>query len=284
MKRWLAAGLMLAALVLPAVAAAQGPTRLASLQVSMWPEYDQRSVLVILQAQLPPDVPVPTTIQLPIPAAAGQPHAVAFADGAGGLVDANFVRTVQGDWAIINIESQSRSIWLEYYAQLAIDGAQRSFTYVWPAEVAVGALGYDVQQPPGASALTVTPAPQTETTNNRGLTVVSSALGAWPEGQPVSVTVSYVRPIDELTVDLLAAGTEPTAANPGSVAPAIVALASGLALAAAGALWYRRRRPSRVRSVRRRPSPSRARYCHACGTQTQAGDKFCRSCGTELRQ
>jgi hypothetical protein len=76
--------LLVAALALaPALAAAQANPRFASLSVEIWPEYDRAgAVLVILKAELAPEVKLPAQLQLRLPASSGGPTAVAFASAA----------------------------------------------------------------------------------------------------------------------------------------------------------------------------------------------------------
>ena len=287
MKGRLAVGLVLAAVALPILASAQGPASLASLQVALWPEYDRQAVLVILQAQLPADSPLPTSISLPMPASAGEPHAVANASPDGGLVNARYERSVSGDWAQISIEAESTAIWLEYYDELTTDGRQRSFTYLWPGTIGVETFGYEVQQPLGASALAISPPAPLETTDNQGLTIWSADLGSLAVGQEQAIEVSYARALDGLTVALLDPSTvsltPPETLPSGWALPAIVA---GLGLAGVGAYWFVRRRPAKHRArPRRSPKAVRKnRFCHQCGAQAQAADRFCRQCGTELRR
>jgi hypothetical protein len=146
------------AAVNPAPAPAlQTDAALEELEVALWPEYDRPAVLVIYQARVDSTVELPATLELPIPAYVGEPHAVATRDPDGGLIDAPYRRRVEGAWATIQIETDRREIWLEYYDDLAFEGAVRRYNFTWPGGVAIETLKYEVQQPLFADEVIVSP-------------------------------------------------------------------------------------------------------------------------------
>ena len=88
-------------LAVPPAARAQAPVTLEHLNVELWPEFDRPSaVLVLLEATLTAGTPLPATVELPMPAAAGIPHAVAKQGTDGQLYVADFTREVKGDAAL----------------------------------------------------------------------------------------------------------------------------------------------------------------------------------------
>ena len=64
-------------MLIPVSIHAQDEVRLAYLQVDLWPEYDRPEMLVILRASLAADVSLPVDVTFRIPAAVGDPNAVA---------------------------------------------------------------------------------------------------------------------------------------------------------------------------------------------------------------
>ena len=92
MQKRLIIFLLLGLIFLVPVAQAQGVLRLAELEVDLWPEYDNPGVLVIYKAKLPADVSLPVNVSLKIPAAAGEPFAVAVRQMDGALLNAAFLR------------------------------------------------------------------------------------------------------------------------------------------------------------------------------------------------
>ena len=125
------------------------------LDVGIWPEYDRREALVILEGTLPADIPLPAKIALPIPPSAGDPFAVAQVGQGGQLLVASYEREIIGDWAWVVVESESSVVQVEYYTPLTFDGQLRSFSYYWPGGVALGQLTYGIQHPAGAANMLV---------------------------------------------------------------------------------------------------------------------------------
>ena len=78
-------------MLFPGVVAAQSnePT-LTSAQVSLWPEYDKPSMLVIYRLTLPPQVSLPANLTVSIPSRVGKPNAVASRQANGTLLNAQY--------------------------------------------------------------------------------------------------------------------------------------------------------------------------------------------------
>ena len=70
MKRLLVLAAMLAALIVPSVAGAQGGTIVNELRIRLWPEYDRSELLVIYNFTLAPGTITPTQLQFRVPAEA----------------------------------------------------------------------------------------------------------------------------------------------------------------------------------------------------------------------
>ena len=76
------------------------------------------------------DTLLPVPLEIRIPASAGQPTAVAYADQGGQTFNQPYTTRVEGEWLVVAFELNSLGFQLEYYAPLAIDSAgQRSFTF-----------------------------------------------------------------------------------------------------------------------------------------------------------
>ena len=67
LHKWLLILLLFALLTIPLPANAQGQVSLDTVTIQLWPEFDQPSMLVILNIQLAPSVSLPSelTFQLP---------------------------------------------------------------------------------------------------------------------------------------------------------------------------------------------------------------------------
>ena len=196
---------VLALLFLTPAAQAQGPLSLEEFEISLWPEYDRQDVLVIYKAKLPADVSLPVDVTLKIPAVAGEPHAVAVRQMDGALLNAAYEREVEGEWALITITATMPEIQLEYYdPQIEVDGGQRSYTYVWPGNYAVDAMRFVVQQPIGASQVSIEP-DLGSFTQYQGdpMQYYIMDVGSPKLNEMVSVDVNYFKDSDTLSIESL---------------------------------------------------------------------------------
>lgn len=297
--------LFLSLLLFSTSALAQEGTEIERLEVALWPEYDRPAVLVFYQVQLPGGASLPTHVELRIPAAVGEPHAVATRGIDGSLMYAEYTRQVADDWAIITVVADSQEVWLEYYDDLKIDGEERNYTFVWPGGVDLGMFAYDVQQPAGATDMVVTP-PGEASIGDDGLLHYRGELGPQSSSSILSVNLAYTKSTSKLTVEMgfpdssfegtkAAGGATP---NLNTFLPLLIGSIAVALLVIGGLIYFRLRREDRpTRASRRRRHPARKEakeahqeidaslvFCHNCGDQARAGDRFCRHCGMRVRQ
>jgi hypothetical protein len=274
------------------------------LEVALWPEYDRSGVLIIYRALLPSDVPLPTNVSLPIPAGVGEPHAVAIFGPDGALLDAEYTREVEGEWAIITLETESLGVWLEYYDVLITEQQERKFEFLWPGGLALGTFAYEIQQPVGSSDIMLTPLGGGQLGQD-GLFYYRREFGPATAATSFVINLTYSKPTPALSVELLAqspslvrpATTEGGTPDLGVWLPWAIG-GFGVVLMVVGVLYLLRlRREEAVlspRSRRRRPARRVAQdhdeidaspvFCHQCGLQAGVSDRFCRRCGEPLRQ
>lgn len=226
MKRW---GLILiSVVVVSSSGTAQTESRLARLEIALWPEYDRAALLVILKGWLVADAALPTTVPLPMPARAGQPHAVATKSADGALLMAQYTVDVQGDWATVNVITDGREVRLEYYVDLATTDSLRRALFTWPGGLDVRQVSYEVMQPHGAADLSVQPPPSRQSVGSDGLTYYVGELGPKTPLDTFSIAITYTKTTSALT----AMGLQPTAPAvdqppPASTRPAVTASGSG---------------------------------------------------------
>lgn len=294
--------LLLALLLLAPLfsASAQAPIRFSSVEVNLWSEYDRAAVLVIYRITLAADTALPTNLTVRIPAAAGEPNAVAAKQTDGQLFTVQYESETSGDWQILSFTATMPELQIEYYDPgLTKDGMQRSYSYTWPADHAVDAMLIEIQQPLDASNTSITPGPVSSTVGADGLTYFFKDIGAVPINQTFALNVTYEKATDALTV--AAQPVQPTSPLPTTpewqtsllnVLPWIVGIL-GIGLISGGVFWYFRTGQQRqVQDTKRRTRRGRssaetraegAIYCHQCGNRAGPGDRFCRACGTKLR-
>ncbi len=297
--RWLRMLALLVGLIgLPLSAQAQSTIRLASLKAELWPEYDQRSMLVIYDFQLPSDVKLPIGVAIRFPKDANL-IAVASLNSSGSLVNTDYLGpSSDGDWQSITVQVQTATTYhVEYYEPLSISGQLRQFTYLWPGDYAVDDFKVGVRIPADTTNITSTP-PLQSTQEPDGSPALAADFGALGAGQEFPLQLTYTKTSDALSV------TQPRLqpSQPlGSTTPGRVMLSNyypwilgglGLLLILAGAiyLWQSRRTPGLVGRRHRHATMASedddaadAIYCHQCGTRALEGDRFCRVCGTRLR-
>ena len=304
MRRWLFPLLLTLALLMPAVAQAQTSQSLAEVEIDLWPEYDRPGVLVIFRLTLSSLTTLPVDLSLRIPAASGEPYAVAGRQAEGSLFNIPYTRQVSGEWAWVNFTADVAEVQIEYYdPALQIDGEHRQFDFVWPADYAADTLSIQVQQPFDASAMLISPSFGAGVAGGDGLTYYNLDVGQLNAGQTFEISLQYNKASDTFSAQNMP--VQPSGEIPedesGSFQVSqstllVIAGLLGAALIVGGVVWYlqsgrqtksagkkRRRSPAAAHQVQSDTADEGNIYCHKCGKRAQAGDRFCRSCGTELR-
>jgi hypothetical protein len=297
--------LLILCLVLIPIAQAQSPAgALDSLEIELWPDFDQPAVLVLLTGTLADDVPAPATVTLPLPEEATI-NAVAYVNVESGQLE-NVGDSDTSVPGLITFTSPSPTFRLEYYLPYSLDGERRDFTFNWSSDMSVNQVLTTVQQPAEASDFRLSPASDQSTTGRDGLFYHPLAARALPAGASYSVSASYNLDGDQLTADVLGAqqppveGPLPVVSDAASDEasdlnwPLVAIVAGGLIIVAAVA-WFLytnnqsgRKRPPRPRPVRsssKSPASSavQVQFCHNCGQPVDAEDRFCRECGTAVK-
>ena len=300
--------LLLAAALLPArTTHAQQQIVLDSVLVDIWPEYDQPAALVIYHVTLASTVSLPADISLRIPAAAGEPYAVAWQGPDQSLYDLDYDMSAAGDWIEIKFRALGPNLRIEYYdPTLTKSGSQRDFTFRWQSDYPVQNLSVVVQQPINASVINIDGSAATGRPANDGMTYDPWQGGQVDAGDSVELDISYTKPDDTLTNPTEFQPAQPNQpvnsstagrVTPDQLLPWLIG-GAGLLLIAAGSFWYWRtgvmaQEPSADRPGSRRhasrqaaspaSAPGDAVFCHQCGKKAGPGDTFCRTCGTKLR-
>ena len=282
------------------------PPRLAVLDVQVWPEYDQPSVLVIINGTLADDVALPQEIRLPIPLQATL-HAVAYPDSTGNLLALSAATENDTDGQTVVFEVNQPRFVVEYYADSLTPPPARSFTLdiITPYAAEQGTV--TVRQPARASNFQADPPMTAGPVDAQGNPTYTLATGPLQPGESTTLQISYTK-ADATPSVSAQAETAPTnalvtddSASLSWLPWAAAGIAAGL-LAAAAFYWLRGRsqtghsRQARRRDARRRgqdhpasAAPDRAlpavtsNFCPQCGHPYESSDKFCRTCGAPRR-
>lgn len=295
---------LLALFVLPGVARAQEPTSLASTAVSIWPEYDRPTALVIFEIMLPANTALPAQVSLRVPSTVDKMQVVAVGDALNTVTDQGIDYTFEkGDpWSQIKINANGRAIRVEYYdAALKKTGDTREYTYVWPGDYAVDDFTFELRTPLKSTNVTSQPSLNRDIVDQDGFQYWTSHPGGIDQGKQYSVAFKYDRNTDlPSTAFLIPNPSNNSVATPSSQQnfiyerlPYIIGLL-GVALLIGGGIWFwrsGRESSGRGRTPRRRHAKGEGQetgdsdiYCHNCGRRASPSDRFCRACGTRLRQ
>lgn len=295
MRKWFVFVLLLGCLIFPSPAGAQGGIKLKSMNIQLWAEYDQPSMLVIHQFTVDPSTSLPARVTLRFPKQ-GNLIAVAYQDD--GLINADYTGPEsQGDWQTVTLDVQSFAPHrIEYYQPLERDGNQRSYSFRWFGDYAVEEFGVAVQLPADSTNITIDPPFTDSAITGDGLHFVGLLTQQnLKMGQANVFTVTYERSSDSVTVPTNSDDIRPSApigpTTEGRVStdrlPWVIG-GFGLALIGLALYFYwrstqdsekRSRRSSGVREV----NGGGQAYCHECGARAHAGDRFCRTCGSKLK-
>lgn len=290
MRKWFVLVLLLV-LTLPASARAQNEITLESLKISLWPEYDQPSLLVIYDFEVAAGTPLPARVNIRIPKDANL-TAVAY-QGENGLLNAEFSGPEpDGYWQVISIFIRQSALHrLEYYQPLQRDGGERDFEYHWAGDYAVNNFRVEVQIPSDSTAVKATPVLpfMLETPFQSGRV----SLGTLTAGEEYRLKLQYSRAVNET---VFAPASTQVSAEPITQDTAgrvtldnlpYVLLGFGIILIAGAVYYFRQSGSASTTKVRKRAHKSKAEesqtHCHECGTRALVEDRFCRVCGTKLR-
>lgn len=280
---------------------AQSEITIEEMQVKIWPEYDQPSVLVINNIFLSGDVKFPARINFNIPKDVGAPHSVAVRELDGQLYLLDYDTTTSGEWTQLTFTSPYAEIWIEYYdPSLDVSKDQRTYEFEWVGEYLVKNLSLEVQQPITATNMSFKESMGQARAGGDGLTYFTTNVGEVKANSKITLNLEYtktdntlsssmtvpVQPVTPLTDEPIQGKTSFT-----QILPFIIA-GVGLVVLVIGVLWYLGRQKeilpkTRPRHVVSRKTSSHSEgngiFCHRCGRRADSGDVFCRSCGTKLK-
>jgi len=300
MRRWLTVLIFFGILIHPYPAQAAGNSiKISSLQVELWPEFDKSSMLVVNYITLSPDTALPATLLFHLPATSEGPSALAIGQTLDTVSDhgINYSIRPQGNFLNLTIKAKDPAIQLEYYGPIQKDGKARTYPYQWMTDYNIDSFKLTIQQPIGAKNLQTIPALTSSETRKDTLKYYSGDFGALTAGTSFSLSLSYEKASDTLSVSSLQVQpSQPIGPDtPGSAIytfrndlPYILG-GLGLLLIAGGVFYFwqsggRKNKPRKGRSPRTEAGGGNEVYCHQCGTRAQKGDRYCRACGTKLRR
>jgi hypothetical protein len=298
MPKWLSVVLLLVFLILPTPAGAQSGVKLKSINIELWSEYDQPSMLVIHEFTVDEGVALPVDVTVRFPKDANLTAVATVAEN--NLVSIGYEGPeTQGSWQTVTLNVQSYAPHrVEYYQPLIREDTERRFSFRWFGDYPVEMFNVAVQIPADGTEVVTEPVLSSTGPTSDGLHLVGIASpGKLKMGQSYEFKIEYQRVAETVTKPQNSANVQP--AEPvgpnteGRVSidtlPYVIA-GFGLALIGLALFFYwRSTQTSGHKSRQRRRAggsqeeEEQVAYCHECGTRSRQGDRFCRTCGSRLR-
>ena len=321
--RTLAAGLATAAQppssTLSTASAPAADLAMARLRLSIWPEYDDPRVLIMLRGEMTPRQAFPASITLPIPKGAE-------IIGAGMISEQNELllhphQVLPGNTQdTLQLNLPVPRFFVEfYYNPFTTSGPERRFVYPAPTTYPIELLEIDIQQPLKATAFTLDPAPMERMTDNQGFTYHQFTYRDVGKGQSQTFTIAYTKTATTPSVakqQPTPQSTEKARARSNNTLVALSILA-GAILLFAGCAWLMQRSQRQHLPTTTAPTPSvsmsdtllallredaqpqepevadvppmlpqtRAiNFCANCGRKLLPDDRFCSGCGKPIKR
>lgn len=282
----------LCALVFPSSARAQNAVTLESLNVRLWSEYDQPSMLVIYDFEVTAGTPLPATVDIRIPRDANLTAVALIKDGE--LVNTEFAGPVEeGNWQIIKHFIKTRTTYhLEYYQPIQRDANDRSFKYQWAGEYPVNNLRVEIQVPADSTRVKATP--MLPFVPKQAFLSGGASVSDLAAGETYKMELRYSRTSEETVLPDTSPQvtvSEPITQNTtGRVTlenlPYILG-GIGVLLIVSAIYYFWQSNSMREARPRKRMHSARDDntqiYCQECGTRALNDDRFCRACGSKLR-
>jgi LPXTG-motif cell wall-anchored protein len=281
-------------------ALAQDPNRLTQLKVSVWPEYDTPTVLVLLDGTLADSANLPREISVLIPAGA-QLTVTTWANADGSLAAEQPNKTTDlGDGFVrVTFTTSQPNLHVEYYHDLLRGSPDKTMDFAYKSASLVDLLTLEIQQPLKAANFGVTPATLNTRVGTDGFKYFTYSFSNVTAGQTVSAQAKYNKTDPNPSVQAAPAQIPAPVVAPttGSSNNNLILLAGLVTLGLAGILgflfWQQRSRdedtePAKMPARQFQRNRKRARqtaevFCTQCGSPIGVDDNFCPKCGAKRR-
>jgi hypothetical protein len=282
-------------------ALADDPSRLSQLSISVWPEYDTPTVLVILDGKFADTTNTSRQVSVLIPSKA-KLHVATYANADGTLAKEQAPQSSDlGDgYARVTFSVPAANFWLEYYDDALQGNPDKTLDFSLKAPAAADQVTLEVQQPLKATNFTISPA-TADTRTESGFTYFDTSIANVTAGQVVSAKIRYTKTDPSPSVSPAAApAAQPatpvttTSSSWGStfLIVAIVVLGLTAVLGFFMLQQQRSRQPVPIASNNRnggrgargaRHASLGGAFCTQCGRPLGRDDNFCPKCGAQRK-
>jgi hypothetical protein len=302
-------GVMVALLLIASltpIALAQDSNRLAQLKISVWPEYDTPTVLVLLDGVLADKTNLPREVSVLVPSTA-KLTVTTWQNADGSLAPEQSNKTVDagGGYTRVTFTTSQPQYRIEYYDDLLKGAPDKTMDFAYKAAVPADQVTLEIQQPLKATNFVLTP-PTSNTRNDvtDGFKYFTYQFANVTAGQLISAQAKYtkadsnpsVQPVPTALPSTTASSTAAPSSND-SLMLLVGLVALGL-VAVLGLFLYQQRSRQAERVGETKMSPRqfqrnrrRARgmddsasvFCTQCGNTLGPDDNFCPKCGAKRR-
>jgi len=290
---------------------------MARLRLSIWPEYDDPRVLIMLRGEMAPRQAFPASITLSIPKGAE-------IIGAGMISEQNELlrhphQVLPGDTQdSLQLNLPVPRFFVEfYYNPFTTSGPEKRFVYPAPTTYPIEVFEVDIQQPLKTTSFALDPSPMERMTDNQGFTYHQFIYRDIGKGQSPTFTVSYTKTVPTPSVPKPQPTPQRTEKERPRADHALLSLGilAGASLLFAGWAWLVRVSQRRPRSAtapssqsvsmsdtllallqedaqthitaNTSPTPQQTRvinFCAHCGRKLVPDDRFCSGCGKPIKR
>ncbi len=298
-----------------AYAEPQSNLSIKNAKVSVWPEYDDPRVLVIVEGEFAGDANFSQQVKFRIPKGAEINQVCALRKPA----DEHLCQLyeVSQDGEALSYTLPIPTFFLEYYYQPPQGQSDRRLEYSFDSYYPVGKLEVEVQQPLRSSNFDLSPKAAGVLSDKNGFSYYQYRYDNVAPNQPIKLSASYTKSDSRPSVEKQKPGGASASANDFNL-PLLGAFGAGLmGLVAFYAIKSRQpgpvpapAHPAAANAAVRRASPTvppkpaartgrasrsvagtgvldapaRRFYCTQCGTAIQLDDNFCPKCGQKARK
>ncbi len=280
----------------PVSVSAQSPTGIKRVNVTLWPEQEESSVLIVYEIHLSETLNYPQEVAFPIPAGC-EVDKVSIQRNDGELLPVAWEIHEDGDWQMVHFAAVSPVTRLEYRdSRITTSNSLRQFSFEWLSNAEVESFSLTVYQPFCASELSTEPFMSQIEELDDGRKVYAKDFGQISSDEMVWLDFQYEKDItnpDYPALSVSAASpindSAGQSATPLSVVLWLVAAAVVVMIMVVIYYWWinrkmQHKREHIVQGVGILNPEKQVVFCHECGSRSKAGDAYCRSCGTKLRR
>lgn len=283
-------------------ALAQDPNRLTQLKISIWPEYDQPSVLVLLDGTLADKAGLPRDVSILIPTGA-QLFVTTSANPDGSLApEVQAKSTDLGDgYTRVTFAVSQPDFRVEYYHNLLRGAPDKTLDFVYKSISGVEQVTMEIQQPLKASNFGVTPTTTDTRTATDGFKYSILRFSNVAANQTLNAQAKYTKADPNPSIQAPPPPAPVTTPAPASDSTSTIFVLVGvviLGLAGVVGFFLWQQRAHETETVASRKSAKqfqrerrRARgtekfasvFCTQCGNALSDDDNFCPKCGAKRR-